>query len=686
MYEFYTWATWFNNLCEKIAENGEDDLVDRAQRVAWTDTGKMPKLFSYGDDYIDPFSVISTITIGFTKKSGKRIYESINEIWQLEPIIPIEIDEATIFPRAKPFAALFHGGHGKGNPELLWRLFRSAINGLDSIDNNDFLNAQAISGVAISKLTQALFLINSKEFLPWDTNTSFLLNRTISKPQPTSYTAYIEILNEFRELFPGCQYREMNLLAYSLKSEEFSLKGGDSYQVSTNVYNEGNDLWDDFDRENAIWTSGPGTISWDDFVEDAPVEGTVFPLTDPVAGDLVFVRFSNQGRGIGVVYKNEYPTEYSSKARIHVIWINKSKVSNLLNIPQTHGFSRAHSIARTFLTHSGYKATQKLLSNLGPVNDDEVESKEKLNQVLFGPPGTGKTYHTVNLALSIIDGSTEPVHDQQRFKDLRDAGNIEVVTFHQSFSYEDFVEGIRPVLRSEELRYELSNGIFKKICKEASRRTDEKFVLIIDEINRGNIAKIFGELITLIEDSRRSGRPEESHVKLPYSREMFVVPSNVYLIGTMNTADRSIQLLDSALRRRFTFHEFMPDERHPRIKTDVEGVDCQKLLSAINERIIVLLDREHQIGHTYLLNVENLDDLAFRFQEQIFPLLQEYFFDDWVKIRTVLANNAFVLEKQQRHAIDKAETLDEDKKIYVRLASDDDRWRSADQYKKIYQS
>ena len=238
-----------------------------------------------------------------------------------------------------------------------------------------------------------------------------------------------------------------------------------------------------------------------------------------------------------------------------------------------------------------------------------------------------------------------------------------------------------------EIAYKMHSGIFKRVVENANSRSEENFVLIIDEINRGDIAKIFGELITLIEPSRRIGsKIDETYVTLPYSGENFGVPSNLYIIGTMNTADRSIQLLDTALRRRFTFIEMMPDNKA--ITSDFKDVDCVRMLEAMNERITVLLDREHQIGHTYLLNVKSIDGidgLLAVFQNQIFPLLQEHFFYDWAKIRAVLNNNDFVNKRNTRYRIGNIQLADEDQVIFERLPDNDERWEDPHQYRKIYE-
>ncbi|EHP3140538.1 AAA family ATPase, partial [Campylobacter jejuni] len=185
-----------------------------------------------------------------------------------------------------------------------------------------------------------------------------------------------------------------------------------------------------------------------------------------------------------------------------------------------------------------------------------------------------------------------------------------------------------------------------KVDNNPSEKPELKpYIIIIDEINRGNVSKIFGELITLIEPSKRIGEKEELKVTLPYSGEKFGVPKNVYIIGTMNTADRSITSLDTALRRRFEFIEMMPDVS--KLSMDCEGINLQELLKAINTRIEYLLDREKTIGHAFFVSVENLEDLKKVFQNKIIPLLQEYFYNDYALINEVLNDNGMIFEDKK---------------------------------------
>jgi len=398
-------------------------------------------------------------------------------------------------------------------------------------------------------------------------------------------------------------------------------------------------------------------------------------------------------------------------------------------------------------SHSNYIYYQDLA--LAVMNDEVTEPQHQtdhpVNFILFGPPGTGKTYNSINLAVEIADPAFVESQAKQmsrtaikdRYKELVTEGRVVFTTFHQSMSYEDFIEGIKPITNEDQgnsLTYEVVPGIFKRLCDRAAmsdnnnfeqaymklieelegyenqymklktptgkefgislnsknnlnlftgpdfavhaalnkdilishilgkntpeyfkgyyqgvlthmnsrhgfddkRKTCNNYVLIIDEINRGNVSQIFGELITLIEPDKRSGNREELDIILPYSKEKFSVPKNLYIIGTMNTADRSVEALDTALRRRFSFTEMAPDFSLL-AGSSVAGIDLGKLLRIINSRIEGLLDKDHAIGHSYFLRVakgeSTLEDVFF---DEIIPLLQEYFYGNFGRIELVL--------------------------------------------------
>nr|EKU9958141.1 AAA family ATPase [Stenotrophomonas maltophilia]EKU9985894.1 AAA family ATPase [Stenotrophomonas maltophilia] len=281
-------------------------------------------------------------------------------------------------------------------------------------------------------------------------------------------------------------------------------------------------------------------------------------------------------------------------------------------------------------------------------DDDMQVMHAPSNTILYGPPGTGKTYGVVDKALEILDpellaatkgqGAGARAVLKQRFDALHEEGRIRFVTFHQSFAYEDFVEGLKARAgASGALEYGVESGVFLELCIDA-QHSDLPYVLIIDEINRGNIARIFGELITLIEPSKRQGMDEALSVRLPYSKQDFAVPANLHIIGTMNTADRSLAAMDVALRRRFRFIEMPP--RPELLDWDVDGIRMGELLSTLNSRIEVLLGRDHLIGHAYLMGAKDLPGLAEAFRLRILPLLQEYFFEDWRRIAWVLNDDA----------------------------------------------
>ena len=261
---------------------------------------------------------------------------------------------------------------------------------------------------------------------------------------------------------------------------------------------------------------------------------------------------------------------------------------------------------------------------------------EPINLIIHGPPGTGKTRELSKVYLPRYSGD-----QNDRF---------EFVIFYPSYSYEDFVEGRQPVAKDGVVSYEVRWGPLRRVCDRARKAPDQRFALFIDELSRGNVAKIFGELITLMEVDKRiridsSGQKLPGagiEVTLPYSGDIFGVPANVDLICTMNTANRSIKKLDSALRRRFEFKELMPQPGRLSTIEDGDGgkIDLPMLLDAINRRLIRLRHRDQTLGHSYLINVKSFDDLRRVFVGKILPFLQETFYEDWGPIRLVLADHA----------------------------------------------
>lgn len=494
-------------------------------------------------------------------------------------------------------------------------------------------------------------------------------------------------------------------------------------------------------------------------------------------------------------YINESPNESHDRVSLEIEYNlsdNPVLKESLSKLPEFVDFKAGNQ-------GTNYKATKVQYQKLLTMVKNNIKSDKKnnnsnnslpLNQILYGPPGTGKTYNTIDEALRIINpefyqankGNRDVLkHEFNRLiiKDIEsdDQGRIAFVTFHQSMSYEDFIEGIKPVLtaldeetaeQGESITYKVQKGIFRHMCDKAAlpvsididfnsswekfvnhlmkqkaevifrstsselklekesstpdglklrfkkswdttqeqgqavfhvgkstiqkifnqrvnltdpelrqwvairdivgggratthlavyksffefanlsesfknKKKDLPYVLIIDEINRGNISQIFGELITLIEEDKRLGKAEALQAVLPYSKEKFSVPQNLFIIGTMNTADRSIEALDTALRRRFTFIEMPPKpeiiREHGKSKGEIDGIDLIKLLETINKRIEKLLDKDHQIGHSYFMDIEGLDALKLTFTHKIIPLLEEYFYGDMGKIGLVLGS------------------------------------------------
>ena len=290
----------------------------------------------------------------------------------------------------------------------------------------------------------------------------------------------------------------------------------------------------------------------------------------------------------------------------------------------------------------------------GPTAPDKLMQNKPTNLILFGPPGTGKTYVTAQHAVSICQGrplaqlAAEDYRDRLMadYRKLCAAGNIAFVTFHQTYDYTDFVEGLRPqVTTDKRMTYELVPGVLRRLAALATseQRQGEQFVIIIDEINRGNVSKILGELITLIESDKRLKAKNALEVTLPISGDTFGLPLNLHLIGTMNTADRSIALIDTALRRRFDFIAMDPKPEVLDSPTYVGDVQPSDFLRALNAKLAgVFRDREHAIGHAWFMpggeKPSTQEQVLKAFKEKVVPTLTEWLWDDPEKLSEILGD------------------------------------------------
>lgn len=542
--------------------------------------------------------------------------------------------------------------------------------------------------------------------------------------------------------------------------------------------------------------------------------------------------YQNPKNGYFYIFSNSRSISYTMKKEKQEIRNPESLSFELFKEYVTTG-KVPHYSSQAIPTFNSILKWSETLNN----KEAKVRNSVSLNQILYGSPGTGKTYSTIDKALEILGYDTQNMlrkDKKDKFEEYRKSGQIEFVTFHQSYGYEEFVEGIKPIPneQNDSVSYEVKDGIFKTFCNRARKNLEDsqktkdalqkeanvsnaisdffnklisdgvslsktqkgeftlreirdekvyiqtedtdsnlkfsikdfekivlsnqdfkssrelaweifgeknqsqirtymfqlykefrkgdfnqiqqevveevkqkKHILIIDEINRGNISKIFGELITLIEPSKRIGEKEELRVALPYSassgngeKELFGVPNNLYIIGTMNTADRSITSLDTALRRRFEFVEMMPEpSKLSEIKVSKDGkeINLSAMLEFINKRIEFLYDREKTIGHAFFLKDEgqkslDITKLKSIFQNKIIPLLQEYFYNDYAQIQAVLNCNKMIEGKKETIKNlfvenEQIRELDLEDKIIYQIAKDDSEiWDKPETYIAIY--
>lgn len=701
----FNWSNFYGEFATTLLEykNDRKGLISKLKSV-YEETGmKLPKMESNGEILdIDPFTIFGLFNKGITDDNRKRILGEIAKQFNLKNKVPFSFEGIPLVNNLRSTFFNFAEERGKNDINNLWEVFESAIRYADNPTQGNKLKIESTYNNVIKQkgiqwnITMGLYWIRPNTYINLDSkNREFIIKQKILPEQ------FIKEVNQFKNVPNGEQYIQLcDLLLEKIKDGQYGYR---------------------------------------DFKE------------------LSFIAYE---RNMSVDTVTQHNTQNTDIAK---------------------------------------------------------------NTILYGPPGTGKTYNTVMYAVAIIENKKlEEIKKENytevidRYNKYKEDGLIEFTTFHQSYGYEEFIEGIKPVIHSDEedetdIQYEVVPGLFKKFCDiagkpilrkekcdiginesptiwkislegsgENSTRTEcmknehirigydeygreitnlfkgaagrhilnyfindmsigdivmscydcntvdaigvvtgeyewhdeypeykrlrkvnwivkgikeniikinngsrlsnptvyklrmdlsdvmeiiEKYskntieveekkknhVFIIDEINRGNISKIFGELITLIEPTKRIGQTEGQKVRLPYSQKLFGVPNNVYLIGTMNTADRSIATIDTALRRRFNFKEMLPDEE----VLDgiyVEDVSIKDIFIKMNKRITVLFDREHTLGHAYFLPLKDaptIETLANIFENSIIPLLQEYFYEDYEKIRMVLGDNQKDSEDKQ---------------------------------------
>jgi len=650
----------------------------------------------------------------------------------------------------------------------LWNLFEAALN--NSATDDMFQDVLDIISVGPANITEVLFYSDPIKYFPINAPTQLFITEVLDiESRFNSYTDYVELIKKVK--------KQVDKPLYEISYDAFLLKGEFDKSILT-----------DYEK----WLTYSYISKRKDKLDSTSVkmylsnfQRILIDLVDRgLSGRKQFLKIKNEQELIEI--RDAYlgiPDIKSKNDR------SNGSISTPLNLYIKY-------------VNDGSNSAQKEADNSNPLSVNDGEINKAMNTILYGPPGTGKTYNTIKYAVARIEDKKlneiekEPYEEvRKRYKEFVDLGQIVFTTFHQSMSYEDFIEGIKPLLNDDdnsEVRYEIRDGIFKKLCVESnfakldlvegtsellsfdsrynllldniadsenpveielktgnmievisvsdkgnleikhkggsrsytvSKQRLEKvfidlvdydnvsnlnkairdiiggsnasaywavnkylhelsepepddndlsftyeqkkklvtqntkkeksdyqnYVLIIDEINRGNIAQIFGELITLLEPNKRAGKKEALETILPYSQEKFSVPSNLYVVGTMNTADRSVEALDTALRRRFSFVEMPPKpEIIAEIGNYVGEVDIVKMLNAINFRIERLLDKDHCIGHSYFLDIKNDNDLRDTFRDKVIPLLEEYFFGDLAKIGMVLGDS-FVEESNTSH-------------------------------------
>lgn len=584
----YQWIGYFKNLTDKILEyqNNRDEF----RKKVISGLSEYSKIGNYEISGIDPLSFIYELARLWIRKDKKIIYNKVAEEFNIQ--CDLENIDKWIFlnPIRNTF---FYYGNELQNNNIHWDIFIMAKN-TKFIDEKIFQNILEIKNISIAKLTQVLSIIEPDKYIPYDQRTTNYshINYNKNEYQYINYKKHIELI---QNLFPKCSLYEASIF---MKINDRIKKNLNRkiYQISSymrNGDNEKDDHIEIFYKDSVVYVDGE---------KSSGSGATPYPIHEPKKGDIMVARYGSRVNGLGIIINNQYETGFTLDKRIYIVWANKTSYDNILRKPQ--------DIALKEMTEQDilqcknvYRETFKMLGiddmEYKEINDIKNILEFKKQIILQGAPGTGKTYTAKKVAEAMGCG-------------------YEVIQFHPSYTYEDFVRGISAKSENGNIIYEIEDKILMNVVNKAK---DKPYILIIDEINRANLPSVLGELLYALEYRGEA-------VKCPYG-ESITIPENLYIIGTMNTADRSIGSIDYAIRRRFAFYTVLSNSNI------IEDEEAKNLYKQVYELIDKHVSEEYNIddimvGHSYFLPKE--DDcpdnyLELSLEYNIIPLLMEYYKD-----------------------------------------------------------
>ena len=701
----FLWVDFYQEFAQKLAVYRDDrlDLIKKVKEIYKLSGISMPTLEKDNNLVdIDPFTVFGLFNKKLRDENRIKLLETIAKLFDLKSKIPTSFDSLPVLNPQNATYYRFVDERNDGDIDDLWSLFISAIeydkNPISENKENvshyfDIVNNQ--KGNGNSKITMGLYWIAPNTFLNLDSRNQWFIFKSGKFPSKIldgierldskiSSTDYFKIIEKVKTYLQSPESKWKNFKELSFEAWRYSEIVNREIKESKMI-SESSVRLDDEKEATRYWVYAPGkdSIMWEEFYK----RGVMAIGWDEI-GDLSL--FKNKSE-IKEIMKKIYNPNLSYKNAAHATWqfANEMKVGDIIFVKKGRSqligrgivtsdyfydfeASEYNHIRTVKWTHHGEwpypgKAAMKTLTDVTPYSDfveklnnifdddtsEDVEEVEKLyssytksdflddvfmseeeyeklktilnykkNVILQGAPGVGKTYTAKRLAYSLMGE--------------KNIERVKMVQFHQSYSYEDFIMGFRP----SDNGFELRKGAFYHFCKKAEPDASNDYFFIIDEINRGNLSKIFGELFMLIENDKRG-----ASLQLVYSDEKFSIPENLYIIGMMNTADRSLAMLDYALRRRFAFFELQPGFDTDGFKTYQAIINNRKLDDLIacvkNLNFAIVADESlgegFCIGHSYFCNLtpESVNDQVISniVEYELIPLLKEYWFDEPTLVR-----------------------------------------------------